>query len=205
MFIEIHPENPNPRGISKIVECLKDGGVVIYPTDTIYGIGCDIFQPKAVERIAKIKGIDLKKQNFSFICSDLSHLSDYALPIDRSLYKIMRKVLPGPYTFILNANSNIPKLFKIKKKTVGIRVPNHNIPLQLVDQIGNPLLTTSLIENTDNIESNIEPSIIYENYKNKVDIVIDGGLGKLTPSTVLDCTQSEIKIIREGLGDLNIF
>ncbi|MEJ6734377.1 MAG: L-threonylcarbamoyladenylate synthase [Flavobacteriales bacterium] len=205
MFIEIHPENPNPRGISKIVECLKDGGVVIYPTDTIYGIGCDIFQPKAVERIAKIKGIDLKKQNFSFICSDLSHLSDYALPIDRSLYKIMRKVLPGPYTFILNANSNIPKLFKIKKKTVGIRVPNHNIPLQLVDQIGNPLLTTSLIENTDNIESNIEPSIIYENYKNKVDIVIDGGLGKLTPSTVLDCTQSEIEIIREGLGDLNVF
>tara|TARA_B100000768_G_scaffold62486_1_gene60555 strand:- start:650 stop:1267 length:618 start_codon:yes stop_codon:yes gene_type:complete len=205
MFIEIHPENPNPRGISKIVECLKDGGVVIYPTDTIYGIGCDIFQPKAVERIAKIKSIDLKKQNFSFICSDLSHLSDYALPIDRSLYKIMRKVLPGPYTFILNANSNIPKLFKIKKKTVGIRVPNHNIPLQLVDQIGNPLLTTSLIENTDNIESNIEPSIIYENYKNKVDIVIDGGLGKLTPSTVLDCTQSEIEIIREGLGDLNIF
>jgi|TARA_B110000908_G_scaffold39774_2_gene48147 tRNA threonylcarbamoyl adenosine modification protein (Sua5/YciO/YrdC/YwlC family) len=205
MFIEINPENPNPRGISKIVECLKDGGVVIYPTDTIYGIGCDIFQPKAVERIAKIKGIDLKKQNFSFICSDLSHLSDYALPIDRSLYKIMRKVLPGPYTFILNANSNIPKLFKIKKKTVGIRVPNHNIPLQLVDQIGNPLLTTSLIENTDNIESNIEPSIIYENYKNKVDIVIDGGLGKLTPSTVLDCTQSEIEIIREGLGDLNVF
>tara|TARA_B110000003_G_scaffold150939_1_gene151787 strand:- start:47375 stop:47992 length:618 start_codon:yes stop_codon:yes gene_type:complete len=205
MFIEIHQENPNPRGISKIVECLKDGGVVIYPTDTIYGIGCDIFQPKAVERIAKIKGIDLKKQNFSFICSDLSHLSDYALPIDRSLYKIMRKVLPGPYTFILNANSNIPKLFKIKKKTVGIRVPNHNIPLQLVDQIGNPLLTTSLIENTDNIESNIEPSIIYENYKNKVDIVIDGGLGKLTPSTVLDCTQSEIEIIREGLGDLNVF
>lgn len=205
MFIEIHPENPNPRGISKIVECLKDGGVVIYPTDTIYGIGCDIFQPKAVERIAKIKSIDLKKQNFSFICSDLSHLSDYALPIDRSLYKIMRKVLPGPYTFILNANSNIPKLFKIKKKTVGIRVPNHNIPLQLVDQIGNPLLTTSLIENTDNIESNIEPSIIYENYKNKVDIVIDGGLGKLTPSTVLNCTQSEIEIIREGLGDLNVF
>jgi tRNA threonylcarbamoyl adenosine modification protein (Sua5/YciO/YrdC/YwlC family) len=205
MFIEIHPENPNPRGISKIVECLKDGGVVIYPTDTIYGIGCDIFQPKAVERIAKIKSIDLKKQNFSFICSDLSHLSDYALPIDRSLYKIMRKVLPGPYTFILNANSNIPKLFKIKKKTVGIRVPNHNIPLQLVDQIGNPLLTTSLIEDTDNIESNIEPSIIYENYKNKVDIVIDGGLGKLTPSTVLDCTQSEIEIIREGLGDLNVF
>lgn len=205
MFIEIHPENPNPRGIAKIVECIKDGGVVIYPTDTIYGIGCDIFQPKAVERIAKIKGIDLKKQNFSFICSDLSHLSDYALPIDRSLYKIMRKVLPGPYTFILNANSNIPKLFKIKKKTVGIRVPNHNIPLQLVDQIGNPLLTTSLIEDVNNIESNIQPSIIYENYKNKVDIVIDGGLGKLTPSTVLDCTKSEIEIIREGLGDLDVF
>lgn len=205
MFIEIHPENPNPRGIAKIVECIKDGGVVIYPTDTIYGIGCDIFQPKAVERIAKIKGIDLKKQNFSFICSDLSHLSDYALPIDRSLYKIMRKVLPGPYTFILNANSNIPKLFKIKKKTVGIRVPNHNIPIQLVDLIGNPLLTTSLIEDVNNIESNIQPSIIYENYKNKVDIVIDGGLGKLTPSTVLDCTKSEIEIIREGLGNLDFF
>ena len=205
MFIEIHPENPNPRGISKVVECLKDGGVVIYPTDTIYGIGCDIFQPKAVERIAKIKGIDLKKQNFSFICSDLSHLSDYTLPIDRSLYKTMRKALPGPYTFILKANSNIPKLFKIKKKTVGIRVPNHNIPLELVNEIGNPLLTTSLIENKNDIDSNIEPSIIYENYKHKVDIVIDGGLGKITPSTVLDCTKSEIEIIREGLGDLDIF
>lgn len=205
MFIEIHPENPNPRGIAKIVECLKDGGVVIYPTDTIYGIGCDIFQPKAVERIAKIKDIDLKKQNFSFICSNLSHLSNYALPIDRSLYKIMRKVLPGPYTFILNANSNIPKLFKIKKKTVGIRVPNHNIPLQLIDQLGNPLLTTSLIEDLNNVEGNVEPSIIYENYKHKVDIVIDGGLGKITPSTVLDCTKSEIEIIREGLGDLDIF
>jgi tRNA threonylcarbamoyl adenosine modification protein (Sua5/YciO/YrdC/YwlC family) len=204
MFIEIHPENPNPRGISKVVECLKDGGVVIYPTDTIYGIGCDIFQPKAVDRIAKIKGIDLKKQNFSFICSDLSHLSDYTLPIDRTLYKIMRKVLPGPYTFILNANSNIPKLFKIKKKTVGIRVPNHKIPICLVEEIGNPLLTTSLIENTENIESNIEPTLIYENYKNKVDIIIDGGLGKLTPSTVLNCTKSEIEIIREGLGPIGL-
>jgi tRNA threonylcarbamoyl adenosine modification protein (Sua5/YciO/YrdC/YwlC family) len=205
MFIEIHPENPNPRGISKVVECLKDGGVVIYPTDTIYGIGCDIFQPKAVERIAKIKGIDLKKQNFSFICSDLSHLSDYTLPIDRSLYKTMRKALPGPYTFILKANSNIPKLFKIKKKTVGIRVPNHNIPLELVNEIGNPLLTTSLIENKNDIDSNIEPSIIYENYKHLVDIVIDGGLGKLNPSTVLDCTKSEIEIIREGSGSLDFF
>lgn len=204
MFIEIHQENPNPRGISKVVECLKDGGVVIYPTDTIYGIGCDIFQPKAVDRIAKIKGIDLKKQNFSFICSDLSHLSDYTLPIDRTLYKIMRKVLPGPYTFILNANSNIPKLFKIKKKTVGIRVPNHKIPICLVEEIGNPLLTTSLIENTENIESNIEPTLIYENYKNKVDIIIDGGLGKLTPSTVLNCTKSEIEIIREGLGPIDL-
>ena len=204
MFIEIHPENPNPRGISKVVECLKDGGVVIYPTDTIYGIGCDIFQPKAVDRIAKIKGIDLKKQNFSFICSDLSHLSDYTLPIDRTLYKIIRKVLPGPYTFILNANSNIPKLFKIKRKTVGIRVPNHKIPICLVEEIGNPLLTTSLIENTENIESNIEPTLIYENYKNKVDIIIDGGLGKLTPSTVLNCTKSEIEIIREGLGPIDL-
>lgn len=205
MLIDIHPENPNPRGISKVVECLKDGGVVIYPTDTIYGIGCDIFQPKAVERIAKIKGIDLKKQNFSFVCSDLSHLSDYTLPIERSLYKIMRKVLPGPYTFILNANSNIPKLFKIKKKTVGIRVPNHKIPIQLVKEIGNPLLSTSLIKNYEYIESNIEPSIIYENYKNKVDIVIDGGLGKITPSTVLDCTNSEMEIIREGLGSVDVF
>lgn len=204
MFIDIHPENPNPRGISKVVECLKDGGVVIYPTDTIYGIGCDIFQPKAVERIAKIKGIDLKKQNFSFICSDLSHLSDYTLPIDRSVYKTMRKALPGPYTFILKANSNIPKLFKIKKKTVGIRVPNHNIPIQLVNEIGNPLLTTSLIENIDNVESNIEPSIIYENYKHLVDIVINGGLGKLNPSTVLDCTNSEIEVIRKGSGSLDI-
>jgi tRNA threonylcarbamoyl adenosine modification protein (Sua5/YciO/YrdC/YwlC family) len=203
MIIEIHPDNPNPRGISKVIECLKDGGIIIYPTDTIYGLGCDIFQSKAVERIAKIKEIDLKKQNFSFICSDLSHLADYALPIDRSTYKIMKKALPGAYTFILKANSNIPKIFKIKKKTVGIRIPKHQIPLSIVNQLGNPLLTTSL-KSFSNIEKSTDPYSIYETYKNQVDIVINGGVGNISPSTIIDFSKGEIEVIREGKGSLDI-
>ena len=170
MLIQIHPDNPNPRGISQVVECLKDGGIIIYPTDTIYGIGCDIFQQKAVERIAKIKNVDLKKQNFSFICSDLSQLSDYTLPISRNIYKSMKRVLPGPYTFILKANGSIPKLFKTKKKTVGIRIPNHNIPQTLVNQIGNPILSTSVHDEDTIMEYSTDPELIYERYSSKVEL-----------------------------------
>ena len=192
MLISIHPDNPNARGIAQVVECLKDGGVIIYPTDTIYGIGCDIFQQKAVERIAKIKNVDLKKQNFSFICSSLSQLSDYSLPINRNVYKDMRKALPGPYTFILKANNSVPKLFKTKKKTVGIRIPNHSIPQLLVEEIGNPILTSSVHDEDTIIEYSTDPELIYERYKNKVDIVIDGGIGSLVPSTVIDLSLIHI-------------
>jgi tRNA threonylcarbamoyl adenosine modification protein (Sua5/YciO/YrdC/YwlC family) len=203
MIVSIHPENPNPKGIKTVVECLKDGGVIVYPTDTIYGIGCDIFKPKAVERIAKIKAVDLKKQNFSFICSDLSQLSDFTLPIDRATYRLMKMALPGPFTFILNANNSIPKLFKNKKKTVGIRIPMHNIPLELVKEIGNPILTTSVHNDDKIIEYSTNPELIHEELKNAVDIVIDGGFGNLNPSTVIDCTKNEIEIIRQGAGNLD--
>ena len=200
MLVKINPDNPNPRGIAKIVECLQDGGIIIYPTDTIYGIGCDIFQKKAVERIAKMKNIDLKKQNFSFICSDMSQLSKYTSPISRNTYKIMKRVLPGPYTFILKANGSIPKMFKTKKKTVGIRIPNHKIPQVLVNKMGNPILSTSVHDQDTIIKYSTDPELIYEKYFNKVDIVIDGGIGYLTPSTVVDYSSGKAEIIREGLG-----
>jgi len=203
MLISIHPDNPNPRGIAQAVECLKDGGVIIYPTDTIYGIGCDIFHQKAVQRIAKIKNVDLKKQNFSFICSDLSQLSDYSLPINRTIYKAMRKVLPGPFTFILNANNSVPKLFKSKKKTVGIRIPNHSITHLLVKTIGHPILSSSVHDQDTLMEYSTDPELIYQRYKDKVDIVIDGGMGSLTPSTVIDCSNGQLDLIRQGLGNVD--
>jgi len=202
MLISIHPENPNPRGIAQVVECLKDGGVIIYPTDTVYGIGCDIFQQKAVEQIAKIKNVDLKKQNFSFICSSLSQLSDFSLPISRNVYKGMKRVLPGPYTFILKANTSVPKLFKSKKKTVGIRIPNHIIPRLLVEEIGNPILTSSVHDEDAIIEYSTDPELIYERFKHQVDIVIDGGIGSLVPSTVIDCSGGDMELVRQGLGSI---
>jgi tRNA threonylcarbamoyl adenosine modification protein (Sua5/YciO/YrdC/YwlC family) len=204
MLIRIHPDDPSPRLIKQVVECLQDGGLIIYPTDTVYGLGCDVFKQKSVEKIARIRGVELKKHNFSFICSDLSHLSDFTKPIDRSTYKLMRRALPGPFTFILNANTSIPKLFKNKKKTVGIRVPNHNIPRTIVEELGNPILTTSIHDDDAVIEYSTDPELIYEKYKNQVDIVIDGGYGNLTPSTVVDCTSSIPEILRQGEGILDL-
>ena len=203
MLLRIHPENPQEKYIHQVVECFKDGGVIIYPTDTVYGIGCDIFKQKAIEKIASIKEVNIKKHNFSFICSDLSHLSNFTKPINRSTYKLMKQVLPGEFTFILNANNTIPKLFKNNRKTVGIRVPNHQIPRKIVELLGNPILTTS-IHNDDNIvEYSTDPELIYEKYKKHVDIVIDGGYGNLVPSTIVDCSKCEIEIIRQGLGRLS--
>lgn len=204
MLIRIHPDDPSPRLIKQVVECLQDGGLIIYPTDTVYGLGCDVFKQKSVEKIARIRGVELKKHNFSFICSDLSHLSDFTKPIDRSTYKLMRRALPGPFTFILNANTSIPKLFKNKKRTVGIRVPNHNIPRTIVEELGNPILTTSIHDDDAVIEYSTDPELIYEKYKNQVDIVIDGGYGNLTPSTVVDCTSSIPEILRQGEGILDL-
>ena len=203
MLLRIHPDNPQDKNIQQVVECLKDGGVIIYPTDTVYGLGCDIFKQKAVEKIARIKEVNIKKHNFSFICSDLSHLSDFTKPMDRSTYKFMKKALPGAFTFILNANNTIPKLFKNNRKTIGIRVPNHHIPRNIVESLGNPILTTSIHDDDKILEYSTDPELIYEKYKNQVDIVIDGGYGNLVPSTIIDCSKGEIDIIRQGLGNLD--
>lgn len=200
MLIRIHPENPAPRQISQVVEILRNGGVIIYPTDTVYGIGCDIFNQKAVERVARIKGVKPDKANFSFICQDLSHISDFTRHFDNRTFKLMKKYLPGPFTFILPANTNIPKLFKNKKKTIGIRIPNNNIPLEIVSGLGNPLLTTSLHDTDELLEYSTDPELIEEKYGNLVDAVIDGGFGNNVPSTILNCTSGEVEIIRQGLG-----
>jgi tRNA threonylcarbamoyl adenosine modification protein (Sua5/YciO/YrdC/YwlC family) len=200
MLLHIHPENPDARQIHMAVDILKQGGVIIYPTDTVYGLGCDITRSKAVERIARIKGVRLQKANFSFICHDLSHLSTYTRHINNPTFKLMKKSLPGPFTFILPANNNVPKIFKNKKKTVGIRIPDHNIPLQIVKELGNPILTTSIHDVDRLIDYTTDPELIHENMEHQVDLVIDGGYGNIVPSTVIDCTQEEPVILREGLG-----
>ena len=202
MFVKFYNENPDSRQIKKVVEVLKRGGVIIYPTDTVYGIGCDITNQKAVERIALIKGLNLKKANFSFICHDLSQLSSYTLAIETPVFKILKRNLPGPFTFILKANTQVPKLFKNKKKTVGIRIPDNNIILEIVKELGNPILTTSVYDDDEIIEYTTDPELINENYGDKVDVVIDGGYGGNIPSTVINCTDGEIEVIREGKGVL---
>jgi tRNA threonylcarbamoyl adenosine modification protein (Sua5/YciO/YrdC/YwlC family) len=202
MLIRIYPENPNPKHIRQVVDCLRDGGVIIYPTDTIYGIGCDISNPRAVERVKQIKGIKGDKANLSFICHDLSQLSDYAKPISNPVYKMMRAVLPGPYTFILEANNNVPKIFKNKKKTVGIRVPDCSITRAIVEELGNPIMSTSVHDDDDVIEYTTDPELIHEKYNQLVDLVIDAGYGDNQPSTILDCTSGEVEVIREGKGEI---
>lgn len=200
MLIRIYPDNPSPRQINQVVEILKNGGVIIYPTDTVYGLGCDIFNNKAVERIARIKGIKPEKANFSFICSDYSHISQFTRVLDNHTFKMMKKYLPGPFTFILPANNNIPKLFKNKKKTVGIRIPKNNIPLEIVKELGNPILTTSIHDTDSVIDYTTDPELIHENFGHLVDAVVDGGFGNNKPSTILDCTTETIQLVRQGLG-----
>lgn len=200
MLLKIHPDNPDFRQIKMVVECLNDGGTIIYPTDTVYGLGCDIYKSKAVDKIAIIKGIKKQKANFSFICHDLSQLSEFTKPISNNVFRLMKKSLPGPYTFILKATNKVPKLFQSKKKTVGIRVPDNNIINYIVKELGNPVMSTSIHDDDDIIEYTTDPELIYEKYKNLVDIVIDGGFGDNEPSTILDCTTDEITIIREGKG-----
>ena len=202
MFLKIHPDNPNPRKINTVVECLLDGGVIIYPSDTVYGFGCDIYNKKAVARIAKIKGIDINKQKFSFICSSLSNISKFTKPISNETYKLMKRNLPGPFTFILNANNNIPKIFKTNRKKLGIRVPKHNIPLEIVKKLKNPIISSSVKENDKIIEYSTDPEIMYDKFKNLVDIVIDSGFTGNLPSTIIDCTKSDFEIIRQGKGNI---
>ena len=201
MLVKMFNENPNPREILKIVEVLRDGGIIIYPTDTVYGLGCDITNTKAVEKVARIKGVKIEKNNFSFICSDLSHLSDYTRPIPNWIFKLMKKNLPGPFTFILEANNNVPKYFK-GKKTVGIRVPDNNIICEIIRELGNPVLSTSIRDEDEILEYTTDPELIHEKYENIADLVIDGGFGELIPSTIVDCTGDEITILREGKGVL---
>lgn len=204
MLLKIYPENPNPRAIQQVVECLSDGGIIIYPTDTIYGIGCDIYKSKSIERVIQLQGMNKKKTALSFICSDLSHVTEFTRPLDNNIFKIMKKALPGPYTFILEANSNVPKLIQSNKKTVGIRIPDNNISLEIVRILGHPILSTSVKDEDEVIEYITDPELIYEKYADKVDIVIDGGFGDNIPSTVVDCTSGECEIIRHGKGDIDI-
>lgn len=199
MLLHIHPDNPQERNIKTVVECLKRGGVIIYPTDTIYGLGCDITHPEAVERIARIKKIDVKKAQFSFICCDLSHLSDYAKSVDTPIFRVLKNTLPGPYTFILNASKQVPKLLKTKKDTVGIRIPDNKICHEIVRALGNPIMSASLPMDGD-VEYYTDPEIMHDMFENLVDIVIDGGIGEILASTVIDCTSGEPELIRLGAG-----
>jgi len=202
-IIKIYPENPNEKEIAKVVKALRKGAVIIYPTDTVYGMGCDITNNKAMERIARIKGIKLAKANFSFVCSDLRHLSDYTRQIDNHTYKLLRRSLPGPFTFILDGNNSLPKVFKARK-TVGIRVPDNNIARELVIELGNPIVSTSIRDDDEVIEYTTDPELIAEKYDKLVDIVIDGGYGMNVASTVVDLTDGGIEIVREGLGDVDL-
>ena len=202
-FIKIYNENPNDKEIAKVIKVLKNGGLVIYPTDTVYGLGCDITKIKAIEKIAKIKGVKLDKANLSFVCNDLSHLSDYVKQIDTPVFKILKKALPGPYTFILSGSKSLPKVFK-NKKTVGIRVPDNNIIRTLVKVLGNPIITTSIKDDDTLLEYTTDPELIFEKWKNIVDVVIDGGYGDNIASTIIDLTTEIPNVIRVGKGSLDV-
>jgi tRNA threonylcarbamoyl adenosine modification protein (Sua5/YciO/YrdC/YwlC family) len=202
MLLKIHPENPSHRQIIRTCEVLQKGGIIVYPTDSVYALGCDINQFRAVARIAKLKGISTSKADFSFIFSDLSQLSDYARLMDNKIFRLIKANVPGPFTFILHARSNIPKLFQSKKKTIGIRIPDNKIALEIVRNLGNPIMTTSIHDEVKPSEYITDPELIYDTYKYRVDVVINGGYGKNTPSTVIDCTLPEPLIIRQGIGTL---
>ncbi|MET0392349.1 MAG: L-threonylcarbamoyladenylate synthase [Chitinophagaceae bacterium] len=199
MLLHIHPENPQPRQIRTTVDSLQQGGIIIYPTDTIYGLGCDILQHRAIERICRIKNVDPKKAQLSFICPDLSHLSEYAKQISTATYRLLKEYLPGPYTFILPASKMVPKILQSKKDTIGLRVPDNKIACAIIRELGRPILSASLPG--EMVEDYTDPEIMYENFGNQVDVVVDGGIGGMIPSTVVDCTGSEPVVVRQGLGE----
>jgi len=202
-LIKLFPENPDQRKIDHIVDVLKKGGVIIYPTDTIYGIGCDLFNRQAIDRLCRIKGIKPKNLNLSFICEDMSHISEYVKGLDTPTFKILKRALPGPYTFILESSSKVPKVLGVNKKTVGIRIPDHNIPKEIVRTLGHPIITSSIKDDDEVIEYTTDPEQILEEFKHVVDIVIDAGYGGNIPSTVVDCTGGDIVVVRDGLGDFD--
>lgn len=199
-FLKIHPQNPEMRKINRVVDVLRDGGIIVYPTDTIYGIGCDLMNRKAVERLCKILDIKPNKLDLSFICNDLSHIAEFVKRIDTPVFKVLKRLLPGPYTFILESSSRVPKILDVNKKTVGIRIPDHNIPRTIVAELGNPLITSSIKDDDLIKEYTTDPEEIFEDFKNLVDVVIDGGSGGNVPSTVVDCTGDKLVMVRQGLG-----
>lgn len=200
MLLKIYPENPNPKDIRLVVDVLKNGGIIIYPTDTVYALGCDISDGKAVERIARYKNVKVEKSNLSFICQDLSQLSDFTKPLSNQVFKLLKSYLPGPFTFILNANNNVPKYFKGKKRTVGVRIPDSPIILEIVRVLGNPIMTTSIHAEDEMQEYSTDPELIHEKFKDLVDLIIDGGYGENVPSTIVDCTEETPVVIRQGKG-----
>jgi tRNA threonylcarbamoyl adenosine modification protein (Sua5/YciO/YrdC/YwlC family) len=205
MLKRIYNDHPNEKHIEQVVQCLRNGGVIIYPTDTVYGLGCNLNHKKALERVARIKGVKLKDAHFSFVCYDLSHLSEYAKQISTQTYKLLKRIFPGPFTVILKATGKIPKIFSNKKKTVGIRIPDNNIIREIVKQLGSPIVSTSIHDEDDVIEYSTDPELIYEKYKHQVDLVIDGGYGMNVASTVIDCSdENDYKILREGKGNLDL-
>ncbi len=203
-FIKLYEDKPNEANVARVVKVLREGGLVIYPTDTVYGLGCDIMNSRALERIARIKGIKIEKANFSFVCADLSHLSDYVKQIDTTTFKILKRCLPGPYTFVLPGNNKLPREFK-KRDTVGIRVPDNNIALEIVRQLGNPIVSTSIHDEDEVLEYSTDPELIFEKWQNLVDMVIDGGYGGNEPSTIIDLSGYEPVVVREGKGDPDVF
>ena len=205
MLIKIYPNNPNEKQLAEVVACLRNGGLIIYPTDTVYGLGCDIYQAKAIEKLCKLRNIKPEKANLSFICADLSHLSDFVKPIDNAVFRVLKHALPGPFTFILNANNKVPKLLHSNKKTVGIRVPDNDIARNIVKLLGNPIVSTSIHDDDEVVEYSTDPELIYEKYKDLVDMVIDGGYGELQASTVVDYTSDEPVILRQGKGDFESY
>ncbi|MEN8248548.1 MAG: L-threonylcarbamoyladenylate synthase [Bacteroidota bacterium] len=202
-LLKIHEENPEMRKINKVVEVLRNGGVVIYPTDTVYGIGCDLHNKRAVEKLVKILGIKPNKLSLSFICNDLSQVSHYTMPISTHVFKILKRALPGPYTFLMRASNEVPKILKISKKIVGIRIPENNITLALVQELGTPIISASIKDEDEIIRHTADPYDIFERFKHKVDVVIEGGLGGVEPSTVIDVSEGDIELVRQGIGDLD--
>lgn len=203
MLLQIHPDNPNQREIAMVISALQNNGLVIYPTDTVYGLAWDINSPKAFDKIVKIKGKNALKENFSLVCNDISQISQFSLHITNPIFKLLKHNLPGPFTFILNANNNVPRFYKSKKKTVGVRIPNNNIAMEIVSKLGHPIMTTSLHDEDEILEYMTDPELIHEKYEHLVDYVIDGGYGNNEASTIVDCTEDDIEIIRQGIGELN--
>ena len=202
MLLPIHPANPDPRKIAQVVECLRKGGIIVYPTDTVYSMGCDMLHPKALEKLALIKQIKLEKANFSLVCHDLSHLTEYSKQLSNPVYKLMRSVLPGPYTFILEASKAIPKIFSDRKKTVGLRVPDNAIARAIVQELGHPIVSTSVHDEDAILDYTTDAELIHEKWSNRVDLVIDGGPGGLEPSTIISCVNDEIEVLRIGKGSV---